>query len=424
VSSFARAKFQFTRSVTMTDNIMEMPSATPATRVNKLKRRFVYACKMVPLYAWQRIVRRTPRGRIHLIIAIADHFEPSSLRGDFAGYAPRDVQEKRVEKWCTEYAANFREFRDSEGRPFIHTYFYPAEQYDRVLVEQVAELCHSGWGELEIHLHHGVTETATAASTRAQILSFRDALAHEHGCLSYEDGDAHPKYAFVHGNFALANSAGGFGCGVNNEMEILAETGCYVDMTYPTSAFHPAQIAKLNSMYECALPLHERAPHRHGRELKAGRRISTLPFLIQGPSALDFDRNSRNTIGRIENGALTAANPPSIRRLGRWERAAITVHDRPDWLFIKLGTHGMNPTDTEMILGRATQEFLKKLIQGAPERQETLHFVSAREMANMALAACDGREGNPGDYRDYRYRLAEGPLRRNSRIEATSGVKA
>ena len=84
----------------------------------------------------------------------------------------------------------------------------------------------------------------------------------------------------------------------------------------------------------------------------------------------------------------------------------------------------MNPTDTEMILGRATQEFLKKLIQGAPERQETLHFVSAREMANMALAACDGREGNPGDYRDYRYRLAEGSLRRNSRIEATSGVKA
>jgi hypothetical protein len=53
-------------------------------------------------------------------------------------------------------------------------------------------------------------------------------------------------------------------------MEILAETGCYVDMTYPTSAFHPAQISRLNSMYECAWPLHERAPHRHGRELKSG----------------------------------------------------------------------------------------------------------------------------------------------------------
>jgi hypothetical protein len=407
-----------------TDNTMEMPLAALATKVNKLKRRFVYVRKTAPSYAWQRIVRHTPRGRVHLIIAIADHFEPSSLPGNFAGYAPRDVQEKRVEKWCTEYAANFHELRDSEDRPFIHTYFYPAEQYDRALVAQVAKLCHSGWGELEIHLHHGVTETATAASTRAQILSFRHALAHEHGCLSYEDGDADPKYAFVHGNFALANSAGGFACGVNNEMQILAETGCYVDMTYPTSAFHPAQIAKLNSMYACALPLHERAPHRRGRELKVGRRVSTLPFLIHGPWALDFDRNSRNTIGRIENGALTAANPPSVRRLELWKRAAIAVHGRPDWLFIKLGTHGMNPTDTEMILGRTTQEFLKGLIEGAPDREETLHFVSAREMANMALAACDGHEGNPGDYRDYRYQLAKGSPRRNSRMEVNSAVKA
>ena len=38
-------------------------------------------------------------------------------------------------------------------------------------------------------------------------------------------------YAFVHGNFALANSAGGRYCGVDEEMQILAETGCYADMT-------------------------------------------------------------------------------------------------------------------------------------------------------------------------------------------------
>jgi hypothetical protein len=26
-------------------------------------------------------------------------------------------------------------------------------------------------------------------------------------------------------------------------------------------------------------------------------------------------------------------------------------------------------------------------------------------MVNIVLAACDGRDGNPGDYRDYRLRL-------------------
>jgi len=32
-------------------------------------------------------------------------------------------------------------------------------------------------------------------------------------------------------------------------------------------------------------------------------------------------------------------------------------------------------------------------------------------MANILLAACDGREGNPGDYRDYRFkRFADLPL--------------
>ena len=41
---------------------------------------------------------------------------------------------------------------------------------------------------------------------------------------------------------------------------------------------------------------------------------------------------------------------------------------------------------------------------GAAERKETLHFVAAREMANILLAACDGREGNPGEYRDYRFK--------------------
>lgn len=55
-------------------------------------------------------------------------------------------------------------------------------------------------------------------------------------------------------------------------------------------------------------------------------------------------------------------------------------------------------------MGAQLQRFLADLIGGAGERGETLHFVSAREMVNMILAACDGREGNPGEYRDYRFK--------------------
>ncbi|MGC2153548.1 MAG: hypothetical protein WA618_16020, partial [Terriglobales bacterium] len=57
----------------------------------------------------------------------------------------------------------------------------------------------------------------------------------------------------------------------------------------------------------------------------------------------------------------------------------------------------------------------------AEERNEVLHFVSAREMVNVILAACDGREGNPGDYRDYRLKRAR-PQVQDSAPAGTSEV--
>ena len=59
-------------------------------------------------------------------------------------------------------------------------------------------------------------------------------------------------YGFVHGNFALANSADGHHCGVDSEMQVLAETGCYADFTLPPGLYHRAHIAKINSLYECS----------------------------------------------------------------------------------------------------------------------------------------------------------------------------
>ena len=56
------------------------------------------------------------------------------------------------------------------------------------------------------------------------------------------------------------------------------------------------------------------------------------------------------------------------------------------------------------MLGPAIRYFLQEIIEGAAQRSEILHFVTAREMVNITLAACDGREGNPGEYRDYRLR--------------------
>lgn len=372
------------------------------TLANKLS----YAARVVPSCAWQFVTRSVPKGPVHLIFTLADHFEPAIVPEDGRGRAPAAEQERRLERWCREYPRLANEWRDNEGQCFQHTYFYPAEQYDKGLIDRLAEHCAQGWGETEIHLHHGMQAPDTAENTRQTLIAFRDALQ-QRGCLAYLDGKSPARYAFVHGNFALANSGAGRACGVDSEMQILADTGCYADLTLPSGLHHWSQTAKVNALYECALPLGQRAPHRRGHDLRVGREPQIFPLMIQGPLVLAL--GGRRHI-QLDNGALVKSNPPSLRRLQLWKRAAISVHGRSDWLFIKLHCHSMDPTHENAVLGPGMQRFLRDLVGGAKQRQETLHFVSAREMVNIALAACAGREGNPGDYRDYR-------LKRNRQIQ-------
>jgi hypothetical protein len=370
-------------------------------------------------YLSRGIVRKYRRlGVVHFIFSIADHFEPAILPNKRNARAEKGEQERRLEVWCREIPRVLGSWRDTEGKPFYHTYFYPAEQYDSALIERLTEHCGAGWGEIEIHLHHGLNGPDTRQHTEEQIVQFRDALANKHGCLSQWDGAGSPRYAFVHGNFALANSKRGRACGVDDEMQVLSETGCYADLTMP-SAPDITQVPKVNSLYECSLPLNLRAPHRRGRDLRVGRKPKTFPLMIQGPLVLDFSRGHRKgLLPHIDNGALTWKYPTTMSRFRLWERAAIAVEGRPDWLFIKLHCHGMDPRDAEAMYGAPRQKFLRELMEESKQSGRFhVHFTTAREMTNIILAACDGREGNPGEYRDYRLKRIE--LRQSAKIIPT-----
>jgi hypothetical protein len=373
----------------------------------RLKNQLAYARKILPSATW-RALRSPVRGPVHLILALADHFEPSIVPEDGQKRAPRPEQERRLEAWLREYPKVVDLWRDHDGRPLVHTYFYPAEQYDEGLLDMLAGHCHTGWGEIEIHLHHGIPHPDTAENTRQLLTEFRDRLAFRHRCLAVAEGSTRPRYAFVHGNFALANSAAGRFCGVDSEMKILSETGCYADMTLPAAYWDPAQIEKINSLYECALPIDQAAPHRKGYDLVAGRVPKTFPLIVQGPLVTDLRRTFRSARPAFDNGALTASKPATMSRFSLWKQAQVRVLGRPDWLFIKLHCHSMDPTQNDAVIGDSFRAFLAALVGDAADRKETLHFVAAREMTNILLAACDGREGNPGDYRDYRFkRIAE-----------------
>ena len=304
--------------------ILPSPSSKVMSKLEPLGKMW-HNLRWLPSSLWQSLSRGTNHaGSVHLIIGIADHFEPSILSGMPGASADQHEQERRVEHWCQEYPKMADVWRDSDKHPLRHTYFYPTGQYYKPLIERLADHCRCGWGEIEIHLHHGVTAPDTPENTRRTLVEFRYVLV-RHGRLSRIESHELPRYAFVHGNWALANSDRGRCCGVDEEMQILAETGCFADLTLP-SAPHPAQVKKINSLYECSGPLDRRAPHRQGRDLRCGYPPARFPLIIQGPLMLNFSRKSRAwPFLRIDNGALTGANPPTVSRLHLWRKAQITV---------------------------------------------------------------------------------------------------
>ncbi|HEX2488254.1 MAG TPA: hypothetical protein VHR27_02565, partial [Blastocatellia bacterium] len=327
------------------------------------------------------------------------------------------TQRARVDEWCEQARATGAATRDCDGTPFRHTYFYPAEQYHRPLIERLAELEADGFGEVEIHLHHGVEQPDTAENLRRALEEFRDLLSEEHRCLSRLDGVGQPRYAFVHGNLALANSMGGRCCGVDSEMRILAETGCYADLTLPAAPLQP-QAPRINALYQCGRPLDEPIPHWTGKNLRVGAKI-TPPVLLTGPLVFDWSRRRRGLPApRIDDGALTSGYPLTPERLRRWRGAGICVHGRPEWVFIKLYCHGFFTNDQAATIGEPARRFLQETLELADrDGRFKIHFATAREAFNIALAAVDGHSGEPGGYRNYRLR----PIRQTAATQPTNG---
>ena len=102
---------------------------------------------------------------------------------------------------------------------------------------------------------------------------------------------------------------------------------------------------------------------------------------------------------------LRRANPPTPARLRLWEKCHMHVQGRPEWIFIKLHTHGAIERNSAMLLGDPMRAFHRHLRDRATaDPQFCYHYVSAREMANLVHAAEAGASGDPGSHRDGRYR--------------------
>jgi hypothetical protein len=338
----------------------------------------------------------------NIIFIIANHFEPAWKE---SGAHDLDTQLRRLDDWYEMARKTGEAVRDTDITKFRHTNFYPAEQYHPKILEKMAAMQKEGLGEVEVHLHHGVEAPDTPENLRKTLIEFRDCLAEEHKCLSRFDGEGKPMYAFVHGNLALDNSFDGKYCGVDDEMQILQETGCYADMTLP-NAPSEGQVPMLNKIYECGLPLAERAAHRKGKQVRAFGNQPQLPLIFTGPLIFNWTRRVKGIpLPRIDDGALAANQPMDLARFRRWRSANITVQGRPEWIFVKLYCHGFFDQDQQACIGEDAQRFFSEIIEaGEKTGAYKIHFASAREAFNMVTAAIDGRHGEPNDFRNYRLR--------------------
>jgi hypothetical protein len=194
---------------------------------------------------------------------------------------------------------------------------------------------------------------------------------------------------------------------VDQELAILRETGCYADMTMP-SAPDATQAPVINSIYTPIPPLDHRAAHRNGNPLKAGDNLEDpIFFLINGPLLLNWRRRKYGfPFPRIENGELGSDYPPTLQRFRLWASARVHVLGRPEWIFIKLHCHGLQERNRASLTGQAMARFTEQLLANADETGARLHFVSAREMANIVIAAVNGAEGDPDDFKNYNWKLS------------------
>lgn len=322
---------------------------------------------------------------LHMVLAVCDHYEPAWLRPG------RHVEEARVERWVREYPELARQFADSSGRPPQHTFFYPAEEaeYDDRHMARVAEICRAGFGDVEVHLHH---HGESSAQLRDLLAMHGERLASRHGLLERDD-TGKITYGFIHGNWALDNSRpDGRWCGVNDEITILRETGCYADFTMP-SAPDPCQTRTINSIYYAIDDALRPKSHDVGIAASVGRRPPADGLLmIQGPLAFDWKSRKWGLLPRLENADLHSGRPPEASRLPLWLQAGVRVVGRDDWLFVKLHTHGAQESNARHLLGEPMRRLHAGLRQFAESHPSfRYYYTTAREMAGLVHQAEAGK---------------------------------
>lgn len=345
----------------------------------------------LPSYLADTLRRRSARaarkrGLTHLLFLICDHFEPRhGIRDDSQPAA-------RLRQWQSGFQSLQGEWLQRYGLKPVHTWFYPPHHGFEHL-PALAKMAFDGLGEVELHYHHGGdTRQTLAAALKSTLARYNRA-----GLLLQLGSPPGKRFGFIHGDWGLANSGGTEFCGVNDELSLLRELGCWGDLTMPS--VNECQSRKINSIYYAGGSESEPKAYDRGDDARVGVVDPQRLLLIQGPLGVRFGTGLRP---RMENASLTSPNWGTEERIRSWIDCHVHVQGRPEWLFIKLHTHGAIERDFDALFGERARRMHRTLAEEYNDgRRYRLHYVTARQAFNLARAAECGAEGDPEKFLDW-----------------------
>ena len=304
-------------------------------------------------------------------VAITDHYEPLGMG------ASVETALARVAQWRDKWPRIAEDApRDASGQRPQYTFFYPQEEYRRDLLDGIAEIVRLGVGDVEVHLHH---DNEQRDAFIRKITEFCRRLTGDHGLLRQQDGRT--VFGFIHGNWALDNSRpDGKLCGLNGEIALLRDLGCYADFTMP-SVPSATQGRIVNRIYWCKNDPDNR-PKSFDRGIEAtvgGGQCGDL-LMITGPLGVRF---GERLMPRLETGEIAGYDLPTPSRVSLWFDLAPTIGDD---LFIKLYTHGAQQRNSDSLLGAGLGNLFRWLAEEADRRGIEIHWATAWQMYQAAEA--------------------------------------
>ncbi len=345
----------------------------------------------------------------HVLFCFIDNFEPTEPN---PYYQP----------WIDDYMAMAANHVDADGRHPIHTYTllynpYPSHDVDAVL-NGLNIVTYEGYGEVDYHLHHGIADERqrSGAEATAEVVALTARalqIFNRHGAMLTAEEVPQVAFAFHHGMAALDNSrldAWSFPddprrthCGCNWELRVLRQLGAYADFTFPTWGVMDPDIK--NSIFYVKDDENP-ASYKDDDNIRLVE-VNVPSFgdlmIIEGPK---------------EGGGPTQISPTqgpgTLARFDTWVAKNVHIQGQAKWIFIRINTHGLGP-DTYDISADAwlpeawdlffgpTMDMFYHVVEDQYNDGVNwkLHYVSAREMYNIAKAAEAGLTGDPNDYRDY-----------------------